>query len=141
MDEFRQLRADIREEIGMDAYSRYTHERYAITELVLRLLEEVVIMEFIRGFFDFETLGRNVRERVQSFSSDFLRDPKLVSLDISKDVNVALRTAPYPDAAKVDAGHKRLVSFLVGYGMHEEIAEAHATIIESSILSSMRKSQ
>jgi hypothetical protein len=131
------LRRDIVDEVAVDAYACFEKERYAIPEFLIQLFTDVVIIEFLSGFFEFSSLGQAVRVRVDRFVEDFRKSPRMVTLDIGKDVDLALSQAPVPDEAERATAQARLVHFLVNYGMSEDLARAHGTIIEQSILASL----
>lgn len=127
------LRRDIIDEIGPDAYSTFDEQRYALPELFLRILADVVIIAFLKGFFDFESLGKGVRSRVEAFLKTFRDTPYLTTLDIHSDVDNALSKAQVPSEKDADKARQGLVAALITYGMHEDIARAHANEIERSI--------
>lgn len=134
---FDALRRDIIDEIGVDAYARFDNERYAPEEYIFHILSDVVIVEFLSGFFDFKSLGWAVRERVDAFVKRFWESPQLISLNIREDVDRALNAVVPPDEDARVAAKERLTRFLVQYGMNEEVAKAHALIIEQSILTAL----
>lgn len=131
------LRRDIVDEVAVDAYACFDKERYAIPEFLIQLFTDVVIIEFLNGFFEFSSLGQAVRVRVDRFVDNFRKSSRMVTLDIGKDVDLALSQARMPDEAERAAAQARLVRFLVDYGMSEDIARAHATVIEQSILAAL----
>src|SRR5215469_721169 len=96
-----ELSADIIYEIGIDAHSCYEHERYSIEELALHLLADAVIVEFLKGFFDFETLGKGVRAKVDAFIATFRKGPQLVTLDLSGEAHEALTKARVPETYQI----------------------------------------
>ena len=134
-----QLRSEIVEEIGPDVYSRYNEERYAIPEVLVHVLVDACLIEFLKGFFDFESLGKGVRARVDKFVCDFREGQKPLTLDIRPAVDKALSQAHIPNEAQTLAAHECLVSTLVVYGMSKQLASAHASVIETSILSELSK--
>lgn len=139
--DFSELRAEIIFEIGPDAYSQYDQERYAIPEIVLHILADACIIEFIKGFVDFEALGKGVRAKLEQFIEAFRQSPQLVTLNISQEVDRTFTAAKVPDQASLVEAHKRLVDLLIVYGMDKDIAEAHAGGIEKSIMSTLHKQQ
>lgn len=132
-----QLRTDIIDEIGPDAHSLYDEERYAIPEIILHLLADACIIEFLKGFFDFEGLGKGARDRFGEFIREFRQGPELVTLNISGDVDHALTAARVPSDEAIAEAREHLVNLLTTYGMHPDIAKAHAAVIEQSILSAL----
>ena len=139
---FNRLRANIRNEIGINAFAPF-EDQYAPDDEVLRILVDVVIVAFLSGFFDFESLGKSVAQRVDGFmtsfwaSPRFWESPQLISLNISGDIDKALTQASPPDEVSKKAATERLIRMLVEYGMSEEIAKAHAAVIEQSVLAAL----
>jgi|ERR1700723_2572726 len=138
---FDQMRSEIIEEIGPDVYSRYNEERYAIPELLVHVLVDACLIEFLKGFFDFESLGKGVRARVDKFVCDFREGQKPLTLDIRPTVDEALSQAHVPNAPQTLAARECLISTLVVYGMAKELASAHAAAVERSILSELSKNE
>jgi hypothetical protein len=136
---YEQLRTDIIEEIGPDAYSCYNEERYAIGELVLHVLADACLIEFLKGFFDFESLGKGARARIDQFIKEFRDAPELVTLDIRPDVNGALRVAEKPSEESITVARDHLRSLLVSHGMDKDPASVHAAVIADAILSTLAK--
>jgi hypothetical protein len=137
--DFIDLRTAIRDELGVDAYSCYRDERYSIPPSILDVLSNAAIVAFLTGFFGFDVLGKKAHNRIVRFWEKFRESPGLVdlSLNISPDVDRALQLCLTPDPQGTIKGRDNLVRLLVDYGMSEELAKAHAAIIEQSIATTL----
>jgi hypothetical protein len=131
------LRSEIADEMGVDSYACFDKERYAIPEFLVQLLSDAILVEFLAGFFEFSSLGKAARDRVDHFIETFRESPQLVTLNINAEVDQALTAAPVPDEPARAGARDRLVRFLVDYGLSEEIAAAHAVVIDQSVLATL----
>jgi hypothetical protein len=128
-----ELRAEIQEEIALNIYAPYKTEKYLLPPEAWRIFQDVVIVEFLIGFFDFESLGNGLRSKVDKLIRSYRDDPKLTTLDLSSDVDRALSSAQPPDEAKAREAQERLTGFLVSYGIDPQLAREHAAVIAQQI--------
>jgi len=135
--DFSELRTAIRDEIGIDAHALYKDERYSIPPYLLDLLNDAIIVAFLTGFFGLDELGKAARNRIIQFMETFRKGPQLVTLNIGSDVDHALQLSNSPDPQGRQRGHDNLIRLLIDYGMSEEIAKAHAALIEESIVATL----
>ena len=134
-----ELRAEIQEEIALDIYAPYKTEKYLLPPEAWRIFQDVVIMEFLTGFFDFESLGKGLRAKVDDLIRSYRDDPKLTTLDLSRDVDRALSTAEPPDEATALKAQERLTGFLIAYGIDPQSAAEHAAVIAQQIKGALHR--
>jgi hypothetical protein len=129
-----EVRAEIREEVGSGVYAPYKTERYALPPEVVRLFCDVVIVEFLKGFFDFESIGQGLRSKIASFVASYRTDPKLTQLELGPDVGKALALAKSPNDAEADEARQRVTQFLIDYGIDSQLSAEHSAVITQSLL-------
>jgi hypothetical protein len=131
-----ELRFEVKTEVGSDINSRY-EQKYDLTQILRDLFADVCILEFLRGFFDFEALGNGARARVEQFISTYQDDPGIERLGIYDDVDGAISIAPIPDSEDSKLGREQLEVFLIKYGMSPTLAGMHAAVIEEQVRSAV----
>jgi hypothetical protein len=134
-----ELRAAIQEEIGLDIYAPYKTEKYLLPPEVWQIFFEVLVIEFLKGFFDFETLGKGLRAKVNAFVSSYREDPKLLRLGLSSQVNEALENATLPGKVEIEEAQQRVTAFLIAYGIDKQSAAEHSLAITQQITQALAR--
>lgn len=124
----------VRDEIGLDAYHIYPTSRRSIPDTVLWGFASACVLEFIKGFVDFKSLGEAVRSRLDGLlqhwrnKQDF--EDYVRSEGLDKAVYAAVEAIPHiVTPTQRSAATKRLEDALVGLGLQRETASEHAARI------------
>jgi hypothetical protein len=131
----------VQNEIGLDAYHIYPTSRRSIPDAVLWGFASACLLEFIKGFVDFKSLGESIRSRLEGLLQHW-RDKRdfeeyVRSEGLDKAVYAAVDAIPRTiTPTQRSAAIKRLEDALVEVGLQREMAFEHAARIAEVVASS-----
>src|SRR3989304_9693953 len=131
---------DIIDELGMDIYSGYEDKRYLIENPLLVAIASACIASFLKGFVNFEELGKKTRTFLSDLIKNFTRREdirgytdktpieELLLMSTEKSKKLTQKREIYRK------GEESLKLALKTFGMPEEIAQQHASNIAILII-------
>lgn len=136
-----ELIESVRDEIGLDAYHIYPTSKRAIPDAVLWGFASACMLEFIKGFVDFKSLGEAIRSRLEGLLQHWRDKHDFEEYVRSEGLDKAVLTAA--DAiprtitpAQRTAAVKTLEDALVEVGLPRDTASKHAARIGDIVVSS-----
>jgi hypothetical protein len=133
--------ASVCDEIGLDAYHIYPSSKRSIPDAVLWGFASACLLEFVKGFVDFKSLGEAVRSKLDGLLQHW-RDKEdfedyLKSEGIERAVLVAVEAIPKTiSTSQRMLALKNLEDALVEIGLSREAAGKHAARIDEIVATS-----
>jgi hypothetical protein len=128
---------EVIDDMGMEIYAAYPEGRHEAATIVIIGFITLLFGEYLKGFFDFEALGKKTREAFNSLfdtsTTAGKTTPKTAVKHITEALSSLLEAGAQPNA---DAGSKaitQITSFLVSKGIPEATAKIRAEKIAASI--------
>ena len=126
-DRAEELIADVKDQIGLDAYHIYPESRRMIPDAVLWAFASACILEFVKAFVDLKGLGEATRNRIGRLLAKWKAknlDDVAVD-DLASDVAEAIAALPRKASpAEREAGILRLQAALLELGLSSDGGEA-----------------
>jgi hypothetical protein len=131
----------VREEIGLDAYHMYPGSRRAIPDAVLWGFASACLLEFVKGFVDFKSLGEAIRGQLEGLLRHWRDEQDFEDYVRSEGLDRAVlaATAAIPGqitSVQRSSGIRALEDALVEIGLPRETASKHANRIDEIVMSS-----
>jgi len=130
------LLQEVADQLGLDVYYVYPDSRHFIPETVVLAVATACVIEFLKGFFDFNGLGKASREAVldlaRRWRSNQDLEPLIQTLDLQGLASEVLEVSPSSaSAADLDKGQASLTQALSEFGMDQNLANEHAQAIRA----------
>jgi hypothetical protein len=142
-EKLERLLNEVADELGHDVYYVYPDSKRLIPDAVMWAVVVACIVQFLKGFVDFERLGESARtaiaELLDRWRSKKDLEPWIQGADLHRLVLEAFESRPASVTdADLDRGQACLKQALPEFGMDENLAEEHARAIRALMDKALR---
>jgi hypothetical protein len=136
------LLEDIADVLGHDVYYIYPDSLHAIPPDIISAIAVGCLLEFLKGFVDFNRLGQATRQAIGDLLSNWRSsgdlEPLILTLDLQNTAAQALAIVPQDvNAHRMDEGQTALKQSLLKFGMDDGLADEHSKAIRQLVQRSL----
>lgn len=140
-----ELVENVRHKIGIDAYRYYSDSKHAITETVLVGIATACILQYLRGYVDFEKIGKQNSARVKAMIENWRKRSGLERVSDKKLIRASMAAAlemipPIPTPDERASATTLLEEALREFGLPEKLAHERAKEIDALVQDHISKS-
>jgi hypothetical protein len=136
------LLEDIADVLGHDVYYIYPDSLHAIPPVYISAIAVGCLLEFLKGFADFNRLGQASRQAIVNLLNNWRSsrdlEPLIQTLDLRNAAYEALAIVPQDvNAHQMDEGQTALKQALLKFGMNDGLADEHSRAIRQLVQQSL----